>query len=61
MDVKLKSLLYEIQRNLRWAVEDHNLTIKEQDRLNLMIKEYLAEHWTENENPRHEVMEAVCS
>lgn len=59
--VRLEVLLDQIARELRWAVHNGNLTKPEQDRLNLMIKEYLAEHWTEKENPRHEVMEAVCA
>ncbi len=45
---------------LRRVVKNGNLTPAQAAAFLLMVREYLAEHWTDRENPRHEIMEAVC-
>lgn len=57
----MNTLIRFVIDELRIACERNRLTQKEARRLVLIIKEYLAKHWTEDENPAHEVMEAVCS
>ena len=42
------------------AVDDGNLTPDQAKAFELMVKEWLATHWTDRECPRHEIMEAVC-
>ena len=36
------------------------LEVSDVDHINRLIAEYIATHWSEKENPRHGVMEAVC-
>ncbi len=46
--------------DLRDAVERGNLTKAQADKLDLVVREYFAEHWRDDDSPQYEESFGVC-
>ncbi len=58
--MRTKTLLGDIGLAFEDAVTDGNITAEQADRLELIIAEYFAEHWQDDDSPSAEKTFGVC-